>query len=478
MSTGDRRPTREKRIFHRERLVQQHRDVAEEMDVSAQEMAGQRRERSEQADAPLTPPHKQGRGEEPTADSPEEAQVTNDLEQMYLENDAQAYKVDRTLEKNRKFYYQKKYAEDEAKLFKSSKTKQDKLNISRIKLTSPNNKHSFLAEQVAHQVATTLKDVDFDINIADIIVTSMSVTGPYIVAMEDEAAKYLLEEGMMLIDPNEDPPVTQFFEAKPFNLKHTQTSTSNTSNDIALSIFFNLGAEYTGLHMDQLTDQRNRIQQAVEEVFGKPSDFVSYVIIQPKSQMGFYRNALRVIIKYNKQNEDKVEPKDVNDLSKLRYVGLGFGKRPASATMATGWRAAYGIEPCCFRQKEFCTKSINQECDLRSKIWAKFSYAANNSYNQMEKKRKREEEQRNQRDSQAEIYKQLHMERIAADCCSFFLQGKCTKNARECSRPHRALRYSKTKITCASAKPNQNWVCAWTSETCPYANHIDAQKKN
>mmetsp|Transcript_60273 Transcript_60273/g.106759 ORF Transcript_60273/g.106759 Transcript_60273/m.106759 type:complete len:112 (+) Transcript_60273:46-381(+) len=111
-------------------------------------------------------------------------------------------------------------------------------------------------------------------------------------------------------------------------------------------------------------------------------------------------------------------------------------------------------------------------------MWAKYSYSDNNNrLDYSEKKRKREEDQKNQRDSQAAIYKQIQMERLAADCCSFFLQGKCSKNARDCSRPHRSLRFSKAKISCASSKPNLNWVCAWNAETCPYAHHVDAQKK-
>jgi len=478
MNSGDRRPTSEKRHAHRERLVQQTRNNARPMDVATQDLAGQRRERVGQDEEQTTPPTKQGRNNEDQAELPVEAELGSDLQQMYIDNDAKAYEVDRTLEKNRKFYFQKKYATDEAKQYAASKMKQNANGITRIKLTSPNNKHSFQAEQVAYQVATTLRDVDFEINFQDIVVTAMSATGPFIAAMHEEAAQYLLEEGMMLIDPTQDPPVTQFFEAKPFNANHTHTNSSSNADDIALSIYFNLGAEYTGMHLNQLSEQQERITKALTEVFGEPSDFLSYVFVQPKSQMGFYRNAIRAIVKYNKQNENKVEPKDVNDLAKLRYVGMGFGKRPVSATMAAGWRAAYGIEQCCFRQKEFCTKTDTNECDLRAKMWAKYSYSDNNNrLDYSEKKRKREEDQKNQRDSQAAIYKQIQMERLAADCCNFFLQGKCSKNARDCSRPHRSLRFSKAKISCASSKPNLNWVCAWNAETCPYAHHVDAQKK-
>jgi len=349
------------------------------MDVATQDLAGQRRERVGQDEEQTTPPTKQGRNNEDQAELPVEAELGSDLQQMYIDNDAKAYEVDRTLEKNRKFYFQKKYATDEAKQYAASKMKQNANGITRIKLTSPNNKHSFQAEQVAYQVATTLRDVDFEINFQDIVVTAMSATGPFIAAMHEEAAQYLLEEGMMLIDPTQDPPVTQFFEAKPFNANHTHTNSSSNADDIALSIYFNLGAEYTGMHLNQLSEQQERITKALTEVFGEPSDFLSYVFVQPKSQMGFYRNAIRAIVKYNKQNENKVEPKDVNDLAKLRYVGMGFGKRPVSATMAAGWRAAYGIEQCCFRQKEFCTKTDTNECDLRAKMWAKYSYSDNNN---------------------------------------------------------------------------------------------------
>jgi len=155
-----------------------------------------------------------------------------------------------------------------------------------------------------------------------------------------------------------------------------------------MSIFFNLGAEYTGLRLEkkELELPRTRILEALYKIFGEPSDILHYVLIQPKTELGYYRNSIRAIIKYNKMNEDKVEPKNADALSELRFIGLGFGKRPLSAVMPAGWRAAYGINPCCFRTE--CTIK-DDKCDWRDKCWAKFSFSEKSRAEYGELKRKR-----------------------------------------------------------------------------------------
>mmetsp|Transcript_13886 Transcript_13886/g.34725 ORF Transcript_13886/g.34725 Transcript_13886/m.34725 type:complete len:465 (-) Transcript_13886:325-1719(-) len=428
MKPGDRRPTKDMRQAHRERMIQQAREAPVAMDVATPDLAGQRRQRGDQTVESTTPPVKQVRNEEQQGESSSKGEGKGegqDLEQMYIENDEKAYALERDMEKQRKFHFQKGHAREEEKLFKMSSKRSEDIPGMKIKLTAPNNKHAFPAEKVAAQVVATLGEVDIEIKLENVIVTPLSITGPFIVALHKEAAEYLVEEGVMLSDAKTDPPVTQFFVAKPYNFTHSAIKSSNNEDDIALSIFFNLGAEYTGMHLHQLTEQKDRIQKALIEVFGEPSDFLSYTFVQPKSPMGFYRNAIRAIIKYNKQNEDKVEPQDVNELAKIRFVGMGFGKRPVASTMAAGWRAAFGVEQCCFRQKEQCTKTDERECDLRAQVWAKYSYSETSKWTEFaEKKRKREEDQKIQRDQEMAAHKQLLAERIAADYCSFFLQGK------------------------------------------------------
>lgn len=46
----------------------------------------------------------------------------------------------------------------------------------------------------------------------------------------------------------------------------------------------------------------------ITKVFGEASDILQYTLIQPRTECGVIRNDLRVIIKYNKVNESKVEP--------------------------------------------------------------------------------------------------------------------------------------------------------------------------
>lgn len=92
--------------------------------------------------------------------------------QLYIENDEKAYQVDRELEKQRRFHYQKDFAKEEAKVFKITRKSKEGNPIVKIKLSAPNNKHPFLAEQVATQVVSTLKDVEIEINCEEVFVTS------------------------------------------------------------------------------------------------------------------------------------------------------------------------------------------------------------------------------------------------------------------------------------------------------------------
>jgi len=45
---------------------------------------------------------------------------------------------------------------------------------------------------------------------------------------------------------------------------------TNNPDDIAMSIFFNLGAEYTGMRLSDLSEPQSRILKALAEVFGEP----------------------------------------------------------------------------------------------------------------------------------------------------------------------------------------------------------------
>mmetsp|Transcript_38060 Transcript_38060/g.92508 ORF Transcript_38060/g.92508 Transcript_38060/m.92508 type:complete len:124 (-) Transcript_38060:27-398(-) len=62
------------------------------------------------------------------------------------------------------------------------------------------------------------------------------------------------------------------------------------------SIYFNLPADYTGGRDEkgELNIPKTKINEALQEVFSNPE--ISYKIIQPKTELGFYRNAFRAII--------------------------------------------------------------------------------------------------------------------------------------------------------------------------------------
>mmetsp|Transcript_31204 Transcript_31204/g.77808 ORF Transcript_31204/g.77808 Transcript_31204/m.77808 type:complete len:405 (-) Transcript_31204:368-1582(-) len=398
-------------------------------------------------------------------------EIEQDIDKLYLVDDQRAYEKERETVKGKRFYIQKKMVHDEVE--KAKKRQEDKISdFYKLILRAKDNKHTFPIENIALQVLNILQDMEIELEINDISVSAFGVKGPYVVAIRSKlGASSLQEEGIVLTDLQSNPPVKQFFEIAPYNANTNEVRASSTSEDIAMSIFYKLGNEYTGLRLDknQLDEPKNRIMKEITQVFGEASDILQYTIIQPRTECGVIRNDLRVIIKYNKANEAKVEPEG-EKLASLKHISLGFGKRPLVATLPAGWRAAYGVQACCFRQE--CDLQ-NGKCVAREQAWSTSSYSEAARSEQIERKRKRMDEQNNKRKEKMNGFKLLQAELLDADVCSYFRAGKCANTIRECkSGRHRALAYSKAKIVCASARPDSKWICKWTTETCPYANHI------
>ncbi|KAL1524696.1 hypothetical protein AB1Y20_019581 [Prymnesium parvum] len=245
--------------------------------------------------------------------------------QLYLVDDQRAYEKERETEKGKRFFIQKKMVNTE---FAQAKKRQEDKSSDFYKLILRANeyKHTFTIENIALQVLNILQDMEIDLEINDISVSAFGVKGPYVVALRSQlGASSLQEEGIVLTDLQSNPPVKQFFDIAPYNASTNEVKASSTSEDIAMSIFYKLGNEYTGLRLDknQLEEPKSRILKEITQVFGEASDILQYVIIQPRTECGIIRNDLRVIIKYNKVNEAKVEPEVGEQHMEYRHAASG-----------------------------------------------------------------------------------------------------------------------------------------------------------
>jgi len=215
-------------------------------------------------------------------------EIEQDIDKLYLVDDQRAYEKERETVKGKRFYIQKKMVHDEVE--KAKKRQEDKISdFYKLILRAKDNKHTFPIENIALQVLNILQDMEIELEINDISVSAFGVKGPYVVAIRSKlGASSLQEEGIVLTDLQSNPPVKQFFEIAPYNANTNEVRASSTSEDIAMSIFYKLGNEYTGLRLDknQLDEPKNRIMKEITQVFGEASDILQYTIIQPRTECG------------------------------------------------------------------------------------------------------------------------------------------------------------------------------------------------
>jgi len=230
---------------------------------------------------------------------------------------------------------------------------------------------------------------------------------------------------------------------------------------------FHLPVEYTGSidEKGELDLPKQKIDEALATVFSNPD--IRHKVFQAKTEMGFYRNAFRAIITMPPMKET---PKGVDELSKLKFVAMSDGRRPATATMSQETRQKFGISYCCFRTS--CNE--DQGCTFREQRWKEIGYwrEGRGPGTHQERKRRREAEQSAKREEALRVLRQLKAARRKEVMCPMYMEGKCDKKRYECPKgEHRSSIFSKT-IACASCKEGSNWICRMGDE-CPYACHIN-----
>mmetsp|Transcript_35 Transcript_35/g.63 ORF Transcript_35/g.63 Transcript_35/m.63 type:complete len:356 (-) Transcript_35:137-1204(-) len=323
--------------------------------------------------APLTreePPVAKGpkceeaRDEDEPMYEPHETQTEERLSELFVTDDKLAYG------QSRKAIVQQRFNNTATIIKEATKNSAEgpqKPLLTPLILTSSKNVYPFSEDAVTTAVRIELKELTHvEVAREFISVKAIGKTGPYVVALQGVYANALIAEGVLTVfDSNSDPPAVQDFTVKYFNQKPNPTDTPTTQGASSsadqedmwsFSIFFNLPVEYTGCFdmRNELELPKQAINEAVISVFSPPA--ITHTIIQPKTELGYYRNTLRAIITMPTPKE---RPSDADALSKLKFVALRQGMRPATAVMTQETRSRFGVSNCCFRTT--CKEDISEE---------------------------------------------------------------------------------------------------------------------
>jgi len=305
------------------------------------------------------------------------AQASSRLSELYVSDDMAAFKIDKRLTVQQKLLAQNPDNKDLRKALQAELKQHQQDSLTRIFISNSKNTHHFANDRVAQAVISEIYALSgLELSKQQLSVTPLGRTGPYVVAMQNEYALILVDEGTIeLVDTTSDPCVTQMFSVKNFEDNSSKPNepsnikTNDEANDdkMTFSIFFNLPVEYTGLFDEkgELDHPKKVIGEALQQIFANPN--INFKLIQPRTELGILRNALRAIIVMPKM---KQMPTDMDRLSALKFVSLSAGKRPATASISQDIRKTFGISNCCFRIT--CTE--DQGCTFREQRWAEIGY--------------------------------------------------------------------------------------------------------
>jgi len=236
----------------------------------------------------------------------ETAQASSRLSELYVSDDMAAFKIDKRLSIQQKLLAQNPSNKDLQKALQDELKRHQQDSLARIFISNSKNTHHFANDRIAQAVISEIHSLSgLELSKQHISVTPLGKTGPYVVAMQSEYALILVDEGTIeLVDTTSDPFVTQIFSVKNFEDKDPKpkepantTSTNDIEDDkMTFSIFFNLPVEYTGLFdgKGELETPKKIIGEALQKVFANPD--ISFKLIQPRTELGILRNALRAIV--------------------------------------------------------------------------------------------------------------------------------------------------------------------------------------
>jgi len=408
------------------------------------------------------------------------------ISELYVSNDMEAFQIDRHLTIQRKLQAKDPTNKEVVKNLANELKLHQHDSLAKIILTNSQNTYPFSDDAISTAISTEIFEVlEIEAESEEISINRLGRAGPFVVALRGDFAHTLLSDGSIdITDWKANPPITQGFTIKKYVEPSASTSKSNTTeknkdessnpnedtgSTMDFSIFFNLPVEYTGLldKKQELDFPKKMIDENLKIVFANPD--IHYKIIQPRTEMGFYRNALRVIVTMPRF---KQAPSDLDVLSQLKYIAMKTGARPATATMSQETRALFGVSNCCFRS----TCKEDQGCEFREQRWKELGYEKKrpNQRAPPTKKRDREEEHKAKRQEAMQAIRQLRMEKRQKAMCRMYLEGKCDKKRYECQKgEHGSAVLSKT-IICASAKEGANWICRM-GDMCPYACHLNPE---
>jgi len=171
-----------------------------------------------------------------------------------------AFKIDKRLTVQQKLLAQNPDNKDLGKALHAELKQHQQDSLTRIFISNSKNTHHFANDRVAQAVISevyALSGLELSKQqVQQLSVTPLGRTGPYVVAMQNEYALILVDEGAIeLVDTTSDPYVTQMFSvknfednsSKPNEPKNVKMNDEADDDKMTFSIFFNLPVEYTGL---------------------------------------------------------------------------------------------------------------------------------------------------------------------------------------------------------------------------------------
>mmetsp|Transcript_41833 Transcript_41833/g.73616 ORF Transcript_41833/g.73616 Transcript_41833/m.73616 type:complete len:216 (+) Transcript_41833:95-742(+) len=191
------------------------------------------------------------------------AQASSMISELYVSDDMTAFKIDRHLSIQQKLRAKDPSNNDIKKILADDLEQYKSDSLTRIFISNAKNTHPYKNDTVAYAIISEFQTLlGMVLSKTQMSVTQLGRTGPFVVALQSEYARTLIDEGAIeLVDTSVDPFAIQTFSVKSFedNAQPTNEEQSTTETNMeepqtdkmTFSIFFNLPVEYTGLFDDK-----------------------------------------------------------------------------------------------------------------------------------------------------------------------------------------------------------------------------------
>ena len=327
------------------------------------------------------------------------------------------------------------------------------------------------------------------------MVSARSNTGPYIAAVDEEAAEALLEDTIDIQQINGDGEgvftvkrLDAFGRTEASAARYTERAyersvarADRTRPKKHLRAFIDYPELYMALPPEALYAKTTIVKKKfLSGLTCMTESKVEINFIQAKSaEYDIPYNSVVAFIKLDPPLSD--EKLSRLDWGSVKFIDDGAAGQMAKVRFAKQTASAFGLAPCCFRALEECNKlkeqSETKKCNAREQAYDKRRafYASQREQNFNNMKRAYIDEKA-QRDAAKKRRLEEANNKVRSTPCKRFWDGKCTRVYSKCTRTHGSLDEA-AAIMCASCEgPNydKDWVCGYAAKgvPCPFL-HTD-----